>query len=280
MAHVETVPFDGTEFGKGWQALAAAYFREANVLGANEAYDPEELGVPEDFNDACDEHAHFVEGVYAWIDQHADDPRLGAHVSVVDAPWVIEWAKENFLGRWDSRLQWADMILGEEIPESEWGVTWEHHIDWESAAREADVEFIRSGEHTFVFDNRGTTTDTPTSYREDWVARRIVQVGEVVLVQVYTNPAEDEPMRLPAKVRGKWQRVFTPTDQWQVAVELTAPFIHYDREDVVVFDQSLVYRRPPGRDWRPLEEQEVVDLPTVRVIGRRAVTVPDGASVS
>jgi hypothetical protein len=270
MPPVETIPYDGTTYGLDWEVLAAAYFHEAGVLDRNEEYDPEELGVPEAFFDAWAEHdSHFVDAVMAWLHEHRDDPKLGGDVSTADAPWIIEWAHEHYLGRWDSLRQWGEMTLADELPDSEWGVTWEHWIDWNNVTAEADVIGLRVGNDTFVFDDRG---NGPVSYRNDWLASRKMAVGEVVLLQVFDNPAEEGVMQLPGRVRGKWQSRPDVMD-FKVAVEMYAEFGDYEQGDVIVFNHDMVRRQPHGQPWRPLTFMEVTDLPTVRVVHRRAVPV-------
>jgi hypothetical protein len=272
MPPIEVVAWDGKDYGTDWKDLAAAYFHAAGLLRKDEEYDPNEQGVPQEFFDAWAEHDnHFIDAVYAWLHEHRDDPRLGGDVGLRDAPWIIEWAHENYLGRWDSKHQWGDMVLGNELPESEWGVTWDHHINWDDAVREADVVFIQRGEDTFAYDDRGNAS--PATYRNDWLAARKMAVGEIVLLHVFENPAEEGVMQLPGRVRGKWRRDCDNTDvmMWRVAVEMNAVFCDYERGDVVVFDHDVVRRQPAGQPWRSLTYMEVTELPTVRVVHRRAV---------
>lgn len=276
MPPIAVVGWDGKGYGNDWEDLAAAYFRAAGLLGEGEEYDPNELDVPEEFHEAWAEHdSLFVEGVHAWIVAHADDPRLGGSVTVADAPWVIEWARENYLGRWESKYQWGEMILADELSESEWGVSWENHVNWEGVVREADVVFIESGNDTFVFDDRGS--DSPASHRRDWLAARKMVAGEIVMLQVFENPAEQGAMRIAGKVRGKWYHDVVATTVVMVAVELMERFGNYAPGDVAVFNHNVVRRQPHGQPWRPMSFIEVNELPTVRVVHRRAVSVPEGS---
>lgn len=272
MPPINTIPYDGTTYGLDWEVLAAAYFHAAGVLDRHQEYDPDELGVPEAFFDAWAEHdSHFVDAVMAWIHEHRDDPRLGGDVSTADAPWIIEWAHENYLGRWDSKCQWGEMTLADELPDSEWGVTWENHINWDEAVREADIIALRVGNDTFVFDDRGS--DSPATYRNDWLAARKMTVGEIVMLQVFENPAEQGVMQIPGKVRGKWEHNVVAATLWMVAVELMEQFGNYQVGDVAVFNHNAVRRQPHGQPWRALSLVEVDELPTVRVVHRRAVPV-------
>lgn len=275
MPPMEVIKWDGKSYGPDWEDLAAAYFHAAGLLRKDEEYDPDEQGVPEEFLNAWAEHdSHFVEAVYAWLGEHRDDPRLGGDVDLKDAPWIIEWAHENYLGRWDSKEQWGYMVLADELPESEWGVTWEQHLNFEDAVREADVVFIESGNDTFAYDDRGS--DTPATYRNDWLAARKIAVGEIVMLQVFENPAEQGVMQIPGKVRGKWEHVVA-LRTFMVAVELTERFGNYQVGDVAVFNHNVVRRQPHGQPWRAMTIEEVMDLPTVRVVHRRAVAVPEGS---
>lgn len=270
MPPMEVITWDGKDYGNDWKDLAAAYFHAAGLLRKDEEYDPDEQGVPEEFFNAWAEHdGYFVEAVYAWLGEHRDDPSLGGDVDVKDAPWIIEWAHENYLGRWDSAYQWGEMVLAEELRESEWGVTWEFYVDWDKAVDEADVVFIRSGGDTFAFDDRGI--NNPASYRNDWLAARKMAVGEIVHLQVFENPAEQGVMQIPGKVRGKWEHDVVAVRTFLVAVELMERFGNYAPGDVVVFNRNVVRRQPHGQPWRPLTLEEVTQLPTVRVVHRRAV---------
>lgn len=274
MPPIEVIKWDGKDYGNDWEDLAAAYFHAAGLLRGDEQYDPDEQGVPEEFFNAWAKHdGYFVEAVYAWINDHTDDPRLGGDVDLKDAPWIIEWAHDNYLGRWDSKRQWGEMVLADELRDSDWGVTWEYHVDWDQAVREADVEFIQSGPDVFAFDDRNSG---PVSYRDDWLAARKMAVGEIVLLQVFENPAEQGVMQIPGKVRGKWYHDVVAATVVMVAVELTEQFGNYMPGDVAVFNHNTVYRQPHGQPWRPMSFIEVNELPTVRVVNRRAVEIPHG----
>lgn len=274
MPPIDTIPWDNTDYGHEWEELAAAYFRAEGLLGKTDQYDPDEAGVPEAFAEACTEHdPYFLEAVWAWVHEHRDDSDLGGDVTADDAPWIIKWARETYLGRWDSLHQWGEMVLADELRDSDWGVTWEYHVNWDAAVKEADVIALQEGSDVFVFDHRGIAT--AATYRDDWLLeRQKLNVGEHVLLQVFDNPAEDGIMQLPGKVRGKWQPDFTPTAEWKVAVEMGQPFGFYSTGEVVVFPASLVRRQPVGEPWRALTAEEVATLPTVRVVHRRAVPLP------
>lgn len=275
MPPMEVIKWDGKDYGKGWKDLAAAYFHEAGLLPGDEEYDPDELGVPEEFFDAWAEHDnHFIDAVYTWIECNPEGARIGGDISVADAPWIIEWAHEHYLGRWDSFRQWGEMVLADELPDSEWGVTWENHVDWVHAIGEADVYALSSGQDTFVYDDRGVS---PVTYRNDWLASRKMSVGEIVMLQVFENPAEQGVMQIPGKVRGKWEHDVVAVRTFMVAVELMERFANYAPGDVVVFNHNVVRRQPHGQPWQPMTIEELHELPTVRVVHRRAVPVPEGS---
>ena len=102
-------------------------------------------------------------------------------------------------------------------------------------------------------------------------------VGEIVMLQVFENPAEQGAMRIAGKVRGKWYHDVVATTVVMVAVELMERFGNYVPGDVAVFNHNLVRRQPHGQPWRPMSFIEVNELPTVRVVHRRAVSVPEGS---
>jgi hypothetical protein len=277
MPPMEVIPWDGKDYGSDWEDLAAAYFHAAGLLRGDETYDPNEQGVPQELFDAWAEHdGYFVAAVYAWLNEHRDDPRLGGDVDLKDAPWIIEWARANYLGRWDTKYQWGQMVLADELRDSDWGVTWEHYVDWDKAVDEADVEFIEFAGDVFVYDDR--IGDAPAAYRNDWLAARKIAVGEIVMLQVFENPAEQGVMRIPGKVRGKWEHDAVAVRTFLVAVELMERLGNYAPGDVAVFNHNVVRRQPHGQPWRAMTIEEMMELPTVRVVHRRAVAVPEGSN--
>lgn len=271
MGLVATVPWDGTNYGKGWQGLAVAYFAAAGNRVKAKDYSPHAHGVPADFNAACkSKDQHFTEAVFAWFRNQdaftADPPTLA------EAPWVVEWAAENYLGRYESRHQFAEFELANELPHSDWDIPWEECVDFSKVFGHVEdrVVCIRDEGYLYVFDQRYTT---PQDIREQWLADQVqpLEVGEQVEVFAYT-PNQFRSGGYAAVVRGKWQ--VGPGYEWMVAVELTEAVGPDSGQpgDVLVREDNQTFRgRAQGITPRRVTQAEIGPLPVVTLAHRRVV---------
>lgn len=268
MTTMEVVPWDGTDYGTGWERLAEAYFRIAGELDPLDAYLPQSDGVPTEFHDACQgKDGYFVAAIFAWLALCNTDLYPG--ISADEAPWVVEWASENYLGRYDSLTQFAEFELGNELPHSEWGIAWEDYVDFSMLASALEVMGVPGDSgHLYVFDNRYSG---PDSYRRAWLGQQgtPMEVGEHVNVFIHSTDGYDAHAH-PGVVRGKWQ--VGPGYEWMVAVELVGLTSGHEAGDVIVREDKQLYR--PGAEGRPPQkptQAQIAPLPTVRLAHKRVV---------
>lgn len=269
MGIVETVPWDGTDYGEGWEQLAVAYFTAAGLRADVEGYRPDDHGVPTAFRDACEEATdeHFVAAIFAWL--NLCDRDLYPGISVQEAPWIVEWASANYLGRHMSVTHFAEYEVANELPDSDWGITWDDYIDWERVSDALEVMDVPDdGPYVYVFDNR---YDGPAQARKDWFIMQApaLAVGERVEAFMYSRDGADAHL-LPGIVRGKWQ--IGPGYEWMVAVELAVGSGTDAAGDVIVRGDTQLYRLPvEGRPRQKPTQLDIVPLPTVDLAHKRVV---------